>query len=112
LRALCASPGALAFASRKLLDRWIKNFGGDHEPDPWRSHRVFFFTPAVPSDRVALLRKAFDATMLDKDFLAEAQKLKMEIEPTDGASLDKTAREIIASPASAVVLAKQLIGSN
>lgn len=85
---------------------------GDHEPYPWRSHRAFFFPPAVPSDRVALLRKAFDATMLDKDFLAEAQKLKMEIEPTDGASLDKTAREIIASPASAVVLAKQLIGSN
>ena len=50
--------------------------------------------------------------MLDKDCLAEAQKLKMEIEPTDGASLDKTAREIIASPASAVALAKQLIGSN
>ena len=74
--------------------------------------RAVFFPPAVPSDRVVLLRKAFDATMLDKDFLAEAQKLKMEIEPTDGASLDKTAREIIASPASAVALAKQLIGSN
>lgn len=74
--------------------------------------RAFFFPPGVPAERVAILRKAFDETMQDKDFLAEAQKLKMEIEPTDGAALDRIARDIIASPPSAVALAKQLIGSN
>jgi tripartite-type tricarboxylate transporter receptor subunit TctC len=74
--------------------------------------RAFFFPPGVPEERVALLRKAFDETMTDKDFLAEAQKLKMEIEPTDGATLDRIAREIIDSPPDAVALAKALIGSN
>ena len=35
----------------------------------------------------------------------------MEIEPTDGATLDRLAREIINSPPQAISLAKELIGS-
>jgi tripartite-type tricarboxylate transporter receptor subunit TctC len=40
--------------------------------------------PDVPADRIAELRKAFDATMKDKAFLAEADKLDIEIEPISG----------------------------
>ena len=67
--------------------------------------------PGTPSERVAILRKAFDATMTDKAFLQEAVKLKMEIEPTDGATLDRIAREIINSPPDVIDLAKELLGS-
>ena len=74
--------------------------------------RAFFVPPGTPADRVAILRKAFDATMVDKAFLQESEKLKMEIEPTDGATLDRIAREIINSPPEVVDLAKQLLGSN
>ncbi len=74
--------------------------------------RAFFVPPGTPADRVAILRKAFDATMVDKAFLQESEKLKMEIEPTDGAVLDHIAREIINSPPEVVDLAKQLLGSN
>jgi hypothetical protein len=49
--------------------------------------------------------------MTDIAFLQEAEKLKMEIEPTNGASLDRTAREIINSPPEVVELAKELLGS-
>ena len=49
--------------------------------------------------------------MKDKAFLQESEKLKMEIEPTDGASLDRIAREIINSPPDVVDLAKELLGS-
>lgn len=73
--------------------------------------RAFFFPPNTPSERVAILRKAFDVTMKDAAFLQEAEKLKMEIEPTDGATLDRLAREIINSPPQAISLAKELIGS-
>ncbi len=73
--------------------------------------RAFFVPPGTPSERVAILRKAFDATMTDKAFLQEAVKLKMEIEPTDGATLDRIAREIINSPPDVIDLAKELLGS-
>jgi tripartite-type tricarboxylate transporter receptor subunit TctC len=40
--------------------------------------------PDVPADRVATLRKAFDATMKDTDFLADAKKLNIDVEPVPG----------------------------
>ena len=44
----------------------------------------FVAPPGVPAERVAALRKAFDETMKDKDFLAEADKLSLEITPVSG----------------------------
>jgi tripartite-type tricarboxylate transporter receptor subunit TctC len=44
----------------------------------------FTLPPGVPAERVAALRKAFDDTMKDPDFLAEAEKLNMEITPVSG----------------------------
>ena len=73
--------------------------------------RAFFVPPGTPPERVTILRKAFDATMKDAAFLAESQKLKMEIEPSDGATLDRLAKEIINSSPQAIALAKELIGS-
>jgi tripartite-type tricarboxylate transporter receptor subunit TctC len=72
--------------------------------------RAYFLPPGVPEDRVAALRRAFDETMKDPEFLAEAKKLKMTIEPQNGEALDKTAAQIIASPSAAVALAKKLLG--
>ncbi len=46
--------------------------------------RPFMAPPGVPADRVAALRKAFMATMQDKEFLAEAEKSKLEIVPVSG----------------------------
>jgi tripartite-type tricarboxylate transporter receptor subunit TctC len=49
--------------------------------------RIFAGPPSVPADRAALLRKAFDATMTDKDFLADAEKTKIEVTPMTGDEL-------------------------
>src|SRR5947208_4536337 len=46
--------------------------------------RPFFLPPNVPAARVEALRRAFDATMKDPTYLAEAEKLKIEIEPLTG----------------------------
>jgi tripartite-type tricarboxylate transporter receptor subunit TctC len=46
--------------------------------------RPFFLPPDVPVERVKALRRAFDATMKDPAFMAEAQKLQLEISPMTG----------------------------
>ena len=43
--------------------------------------RPFLAPPNVPADRVAALRAAFMATMKDKDFLDEATKADLEVNP-------------------------------
>jgi tripartite-type tricarboxylate transporter receptor subunit TctC len=58
--------------------------------------------PGVPVERTAILRAAFDTTMKDPQFLAEAKKRNMPVNPMDGKSLDKLfAEEGVPSPASA-----------
>ena len=46
--------------------------------------RPFLAPPGIPADRLAALRKAFDDTMTDKDFLADAAQNKIEINPVSG----------------------------
>jgi hypothetical protein len=46
--------------------------------------RPFAAPPGVPAERIALLRQAFDATLRDPQFLADAKKLQMEIDPLKG----------------------------
>jgi tripartite-type tricarboxylate transporter receptor subunit TctC len=50
---------------------------------------AFFTTPGVPPERLAALRRAFDATMKDKEFLAEALKTKLTVGPMGGEALQK-----------------------
>ena len=38
----------------------------------------------MPAERVNALRRAFDATMKDKEFLADAEKLKLDVDPLTG----------------------------
>jgi hypothetical protein len=52
----------------------------------------------VPADRVAAFRKAFDETMKDPEFLAEAAKAKLIINPVNGAGVQKLVDEIYATP--------------
>jgi tripartite-type tricarboxylate transporter receptor subunit TctC len=60
--------------------------------------RPFFAPPGVPAARVDALRRAFDATMKDPEFLAEADKLKLEIEPMTGEVLQGMVAKVAATP--------------
>ncbi len=60
--------------------------------------RPFFSTPDVLVDRKAALRQAFDATMKDAEFLAEAAKTDMEITPVTGAAVDTFVAELYRTP--------------
>lgn len=56
-------------------------------------------TPGVPAERVAALRKAFDATLKDPEFIADAKKQRAEIDAMTGAQLAQIINELIAAPA-------------
>jgi tripartite-type tricarboxylate transporter receptor subunit TctC len=60
--------------------------------------RPIFTTPGVPADRVAALRKAFDAMVRDPAFLAEARRAKFDIEPNSGEELQKLVAGIVGTP--------------
>ncbi len=60
--------------------------------------RPFLAPPGVPRDRAEALRKAFMDTMQDKDFLADADKAKMEITPVPGDQIEKLVKDVYATP--------------
>jgi tripartite-type tricarboxylate transporter receptor subunit TctC len=51
-------------------------------------------TPGVPLDRVQALRRAFDAMVRDPDFIADAKRLRVDIEPMRGEELQRLVEEI------------------
>ncbi|HWO41435.1 MAG TPA: tripartite tricarboxylate transporter substrate-binding protein [Candidatus Eisenbacteria bacterium] len=65
----------------------------------WAAHLEFFrpFTlpPDTPQDRVAILRKAFQATVTDPDFLREAKKSKLDIDYVSAEEVEKYVEEIL-----------------
>jgi tripartite-type tricarboxylate transporter receptor subunit TctC len=60
--------------------------------------RPFFAPPGVPPARIAALRRAFYATMKDPAFLAEAERLQMEIEPMTGEALQEKVAKLASTP--------------
>lgn len=70
--------------------------------------RIYATPPDVPADRVAALRKAFDETMKDKEFLADAEKTGIDIIPMDGATVAKMWTEFTSTPAAIVEQAKKV----
>jgi hypothetical protein len=73
--------------------------------------RPFFLPPNVPADRVEALRRAFDATMRDAAFLAEAEKLKIDVEPLTGEQVAKLVAEVYGTPAETVARVRDAMGS-
>ena len=64
--------------------------------------RPFVAPPDLPPDRLSMLRAAFDATMTDPDFIADAQKSGLDVEPESGARLAALVSKIYATPRSVI----------
>jgi tripartite-type tricarboxylate transporter receptor subunit TctC len=56
-------------------------------------------TPGVPAERVAALRAAFDKTLVDPEFLKEAENQRADLDPQTGAELEALVRKLIGAPA-------------
>jgi tripartite-type tricarboxylate transporter receptor subunit TctC len=60
--------------------------------------RPFVAPPGLPAERLKMLRDAFNATMRDADFIGDARKSKLELEPEDGEHLAALIAKIYATP--------------
>ncbi len=60
--------------------------------------RPFVAPPNLPADKLKMLRDAFDATMKDDVFLADAKKSMLDVAPQDGAHLEALIQRIYATP--------------
>jgi tripartite-type tricarboxylate transporter receptor subunit TctC len=56
--------------------------------------RAYALPPGTPKDRLNLLREAFNATMKDKEFVAEIVKGNLELDPLTGAEVETIARKL------------------
>lgn len=74
-----------------------------------RLGRPLAFAGGVPEDRVAAVRKAFDETMKDPDFLKEAEKLQIEVDPVRGEDMQKVVVDVLATPKPLAARARTLI---
>ena len=54
--------------------------------------------PGVPRERVEILRRAFDQTMKDAGFLADARRLRLEITPSSGEEVERSVHQVLATP--------------
>ena len=72
--------------------------------------RPFMAPPGVAPERVAALREAFDATMKDPEFLAEADKLGLEVGPLTGREIGDLLTKLYAAPPEVVQRAR--VGRN
>ncbi len=73
--------------------------------------RSLITTQDTPADRLEALRRAFDATMKDPDFLAEAAKSNIDITPSTGEASQKIAEAIANTPPDIALRARDMIES-
>jgi len=64
--------------------------------------RPFFVPPGVPAVRVNALRQAFEATVKDAAFLADAARAKIDIDPLNGEAVQALVEEVAKTPADVV----------
>ncbi len=67
--------------------------------------RPFFAPPGIPAERAAALRNAFDKTMKDPAFRAEADKMMVEISPMSGLEVNAMLNELYATPKASIAKA-------
>jgi tripartite-type tricarboxylate transporter receptor subunit TctC len=60
--------------------------------------RPYLAPPGVPPERAAALRKAFMDTMKDPEFLSDAEKSQLEINPVSGADVEQLVKELYQTP--------------
>jgi hypothetical protein len=71
--------------------------------------RPFVMPPGTPADRVAVLRQAFMAAFADPELMAEAAKIKLDIEALSGAEVQALVTKAFALPPRITKRAKQAL---
>jgi tripartite-type tricarboxylate transporter receptor subunit TctC len=64
--------------------------------------------PGMPTERIEMLRRAFNATMKDTQFLEDAKRLRMDINPISGAAIQEIVERVVRSSPEGIARAKEL----
>jgi tripartite-type tricarboxylate transporter receptor subunit TctC len=71
--------------------------------------RPYLAPPGVPAEVTKILRAALSATMQDKDFLADAERTRIDVAPSSGERVQRLVEELYATPKAIVERAKELV---
>jgi tripartite-type tricarboxylate transporter receptor subunit TctC len=71
--------------------------------------RPYFIAMGTPDAYVTILRQAFDATMKDGEFLADAKKLRIDVSPLPGATVQDLVQKFYATPKNIVERGRRAI---
>jgi hypothetical protein len=77
--------------------------------NPSHLGKPVLMSQAVPGDRAQMIRAAFDATMKDQQFLADAERLRVEISPKSASQSMQIIEQIYAMPPEVIEAARKLI---
>jgi tripartite-type tricarboxylate transporter receptor subunit TctC len=94
---------ALDEEKRRILHLWLA---------PSEVARPMALPPEVPADRVSAMRKAFMALFDDPQFLSDAKKIGMPIDPKEGAYIQTLVNELRALPPNVIAAAKAAAGES
>jgi tripartite-type tricarboxylate transporter receptor subunit TctC len=76
---------------------------------PGAMARSFAAPPALPAGKATLLRRAFDATLQDAEFRAEAARMQADLAPTTGEEVQALVARIYATPRPVIERVKKLL---
>lgn len=71
--------------------------------------RPYATSPGVPAERLTALRRAFDATMKDPEFLADAERAKLDILPVNGEDVAEMISGLSATPPDVVERVRKIL---
>ncbi len=73
--------------------------------------RPFVMPPDTPTEMATQIRRAFDAVMKDRDFLADAEKTLLEVDPVTGEEMEQILKRAYAAPRALVQRAAEFSGA-
>ena len=77
--------------------------------EPAEYYRPYAMPPGTPKDRVQLLRRAFLQTLKDPEFLADAHKAKLDVEPISGEDLEYRIGKLFKLSPALIVKLKEIL---
>jgi tripartite-type tricarboxylate transporter receptor subunit TctC len=99
------SPSIMEFVkddfTRRLMDLLLVAQGMD---------RPVLAPPGVPPERVKELRAAFNATMHDPAFIAEAKRRTLQLDPVSGEDMTASLQRAFSAPADIIAAARTTMG--
>ena len=78
---------------------------------PQTMARPFVTPPDVPPARLKALQDAFDMTMVDKEFLADAEKIRLDVNPVSGTAITEIVRNLYQTPKEIVEATARAVGA-